>query len=135
MEKSIDQALAEFKQAKREYIDPNMEKAIDRALAEFKEAQRRCLEPTSEKPMAQLQHEHAEFEAKRLAYNACIDDAQRPRRRIARGSRRTRKFYQDREAMIEKQRLAKLREWEEWQVKWRDYQFFGGPKPAPLDME
>ena len=77
MEKSIDQAHAEFKQAKREYIEPNMEKAIDRALAEFKEVARRCNEPTtSEKSMAQLQREGAEFEAKRLAYNALIDAIQ-----------------------------------------------------------
>ena len=76
MEKSIDRGHAQFKQAKREYIEPNMEKAINRALEEFKEAARRCNEPTSEKSMAQLQHENVEYEAKRLAYNALIEAIQ-----------------------------------------------------------
>jgi hypothetical protein len=56
-------------------------------------------------------------------------------RQVMEDGKRLQKYYEAREAMIEKQRLAKLREWEEWQVKWRDYQFFGGPKPAPLEQE
>ena len=60
-------------------------------------------------------------------------NTQRPRRRIGRGSEAQEKFYRDREERIEQQRLAKIREREEWEAKWREYRFNGGPKPAPLD--
>jgi hypothetical protein len=56
-------------------------------------------------------------------------------RQVIEDGKRLQKYYEAREAMIEQQRLAKLREWEEWQVKWREYQFHGGPKPAPLEQE
>jgi hypothetical protein len=106
-------------------------------LEEFKEVARRCNEPTSEKSMAQLQRENVEYEAKGLAYNALIEAIQYAEAEAADRARvkAHEKFYLDREAKIEQQRLAKLREWEEWQVKWREYQFVGGPKPAPLDIE
>jgi hypothetical protein len=55
--------------------------------------------------------------------------------KLSKDGKRLQKYYEAREAMIEQQRLAKLRESEEWQVKWREYQFHGGPKPAPLEQE
>jgi hypothetical protein len=40
-------------------------------------------------------------------------------RQVIEDGKRLQKYYEERERQIEKQRLTKLREWEEWQVKWR----------------
>lgn len=87
--------------------------------------------------MAQLQHEHAEYEAKRLAYNALIDVIQYAEAEAADRARvkAHEEFYTGREAKIKQQRLAKIRERQEWERKWLSWRFNGGPKPAPLEME
>jgi hypothetical protein len=52
-------------------------------------------------------------------------------RQVVEDGRQLQKFYESREAIAEKKRLAAIRERQEWEVKWREYRFNGGPKPAP----
>jgi hypothetical protein len=65
----------------------------------------------------------------RVRLSKCVEAADRARVKAHE------KFYLDREAKIEQQRLAKIRERQEWEQKWLAWRFNGGPKPAPLDME
>jgi hypothetical protein len=70
--------------------------------------------------MAQLQRENVEYESKRLAYDALIEAIQYAEAEAADRARvkAHEKFYLDREAKIEQQRLAKIRERQEWEQKW-----------------
>jgi hypothetical protein len=87
--------------------------------------------------MAQLQRENVEYEAKRLAYNALIEPIQYAEAEAADRARvkAHEKFYLDREAKIEQQRLAKNPRTPRMGAEMARLAFNGGPKPAPLEME
>jgi hypothetical protein len=54
-------------------------------------------------------------------------------RQVMEDGKRLQKYYEAREAKIEEERLAKIRERKEWEQKWLAWRFGEGPKPAPLE--